>query len=94
MPQQEHQVVFRQLCDLSGVTGYEFSPTIQTNARSVLGVAADDYLWAHGYQQGSVNLIKRIYERTGRMDTFADQLSMEGVPVAEARYIYSLIQQA
>ena len=61
------------------------------NVHSALGPAVNHYLWAHGYQPGSIRLIQDIYERADDVDSFVDQLADAGVPIAEGRYISSLI---
>lgn len=57
----------------------------------MLSPAADYYLWAHGYQPGSIRLIQDMYERAENMDCFIDELAKAGVPVAEGQYIFTLI---
>ena len=56
-----------------------------------MGTAADSYLWAHGYQSGSIRFIQQMYETANGMDVFVAELAAEGVPIAEGRYIFSLI---
>jgi hypothetical protein len=68
-------------------------PTTRTNQISMLGTAADDYLWAHGYQPGSVRLIREMYERAAGMSDFVDALTVAGLAMTEARYIFSLINK-
>lgn len=58
---------------------------------SPLGVRANNYLWAHGYQPGSIRLIQRAYESANGIDDFTTELGDAGVPIAEGRYIFSLI---
>lgn len=87
---QKSGPVFHNIRYLSGIVGYKTTPTPRTN-NLALGPAADDYLWAHGYQQGSIQLIQRMYERATRMDGFVAELAREGVPITEGRYIFSLI---
>ena len=58
---------------------------------SALTPAANQYLWAHGYQAGSIQLIQSMYERANDADSFANELAVSGVPIAEGRYIFSLI---
>jgi hypothetical protein len=50
----------------------------------MLGTAADEYLWAHGYQPGSVRLIREMYERATEMSNFVDELTAAGLAVTEA----------
>ena len=76
-----------------GIVGYETKPTTRANRSSSLGPAADDYLWAHGYQRGSVRLIREVYEKSGGMNDFVDELAGAGLAITEARYIFSLIDK-
>lgn len=57
-----------------------------------MGARADDYLSAHGYRPGSIQLIQKAYEEADNVDDFAAKLSDEGVVIAEGRYIYTLIR--
>lgn len=59
---------------------------------SALNPAANNYLWAHGYQPGSIRLIQDMYERARDMSAFVNDLAHAGVPIAEGRYIFSLIR--
>ena len=59
-----------------------------------MGTYADDYFAAHGYLPGTVDLIQKAYERARGADTFVDRLSKEGVPIAEAQYMYNLIHNS
>ena len=56
-----------------------------------MGVRANEYFSAHGYLPGTMRLIQRVYEEAEDMNAFVDQLSGEGVPITEARYMYALI---
>ena len=60
---------------------------------SMLGNAADEYLWAHGYQPRSVHLIQQKYERSNSAEDFIAALAAAGMAAAEARYLYNLITQ-
>jgi hypothetical protein len=59
----------------------------------MLGTAADEYLWAHSYQPGSIQLIQEMYERAAGMDDFVDELAAAGLAMTEARYIFTLINK-
>ena len=87
---REH--VFRYVRNLSGVVGHELTPSTMTTMSSALNPAINHYLWAHGYQPGSIQLIQEIYERARDMSAFVDDLAGAGIPIAEGRYIYSLIR--
>ena len=76
--------------NLEGITGYKISPD-PTAGGSALGVRANDYLTAHGYQAGTVNLIQQAYEAVTGMNEFVDRLSGGGLPITEAQYIYNII---
>ena len=56
---------------------------------SMLGNAANEYLWAHGYQPKSVELIQRAYEESP--EEFVQTLAAAGMALAEAQYLYNLI---
>ena len=56
-----------------------------------MGMHANEYFSAHGYLPGTVRLIQKLYEEANDMNTFVDRLSGEGVPITEARYMYTLI---
>jgi len=58
---------------------------------SALNPAVGRYLWAHGYQPGSIRLIQNMYERANDMDSFVDELADAGIPVTEGQYIFTLI---
>jgi len=93
VPGRKSRPIFRNIRSLSGIVGCEITPTYRTNS-SMLGTYADNYLWAHGYQPGSVHLIQQAYERASGVDDFANELASSGVPVAEGQYIFSLIDGA
>lgn len=57
----------------------------------MLGCTADDYLWAHGYEPGSIRIIQQEYERADEVNDFVDNLAAAGMAVTEARYLYALI---
>lgn len=84
--------VFRLVRDISGIIGYETEPT-RGPRTTVLGPAADQYFWAHGYLPGTVNLIQRSYARSTGREDFVEELKQSGVPVTEAIYMYTLISQ-
>jgi hypothetical protein len=84
------QHIFRHIRQLSGIVGSESTPSTMTS-NSALGPAANLYLWAHGYQPGSIRLIQEKYERAESMASFVDELADAGIPIAEGRYIFSLI---
>ena len=56
-----------------------------------MGSRADEYFWAHGYLPGTVRLIQKTYEEADGISAFVDRLSREGVPIAEAQYMYNII---
>ena len=56
-----------------------------------MGMRADQYFLAHGYQPGTVRLIQKVYEEAGDMNAFVNHLSGQGVPITEAQYMYSII---
>jgi hypothetical protein len=58
---------------------------------SLLGNAANEYLWSHGYQQRSVELIQQNYEQSNSAEDFVEVLAAAGMAAAEAHYIYKLI---
>jgi len=60
---------------------------------SLLGNAADEYLWAHGYLQKTVDLIQWEYEQSYDMEDFVNALAKTGMAVAEAQYLYKLISR-
>ena len=78
---------------MTGIVGCELVPSTMS-VNMVLGPAADNYLWAHGYQPGSIQLIQRSYERATDMESFVNQLADAGVPIAEGHYVFSLIHEA
>lgn len=56
-----------------------------------MGTRADEYFSAHGYRPGTVRLIQKVYEEASDMNAFTDKLSRQGIPITEARYMYTLI---
>jgi hypothetical protein len=90
---EQPQLVFRNVRSLSGVIGHETKPTSRSNTVSVLGAAADEYLWAHGYRPGSIRLIREVYEDSAGTNDFVDRLSAAGLAITEARYLFSLINK-
>lgn len=57
----------------------------------LLGNAANDYLWAHGYLPKSVELIQRIYQESQDAEEFVQSFAAAGMAAAEAQYLYNLI---
>jgi len=90
IPEEQPQLTFRHTRVLTGIIGHETRPTARPST-TVLGAAADEYLWAHGYEPGSVRVIQRLYERARGMNEFVDELAAAGVSITEARYIFNLI---
>ena len=84
------QHIFRHIRQLSDIVGSESTPSTMTS-NSALGPAANLYLWAHGYQPGSIRLIQEKYERAGSMASFVNELADADIPIAEGWYIFSLI---
>lgn len=91
LPDTNLQRVFRYVRRLSGIVGHELNPSTMT-ATSALNPAANRYLWAHGYQPGSIRLIQDMYERAMDVTSFVDELASAGIPIAEGEYIFSLIR--
>ena len=77
---------------VSGVVHDETEVT-PMSISSLLGNAADEYLWAHGYQPRSVDLIQQKYEQSNSVEDFSAALAAAGMAAAEARYLYKLITQ-
>lgn len=82
--------IYSYIRNFEGITGYKTFPD-PARRGSPLGLRADEYFTAHGYQAGTVNLIQQTYETATGMNEFVDQLSGRGLPITEARYIYNLI---
>ena len=87
-----HNRVFRYVRHLSGIVGFEYTPSTMTAAGSALSPAANHSLWAHGYQPGSIRLIQGMYKGAEDMSTFVNELANTSIPIAEGRYIFSLIR--
>ena len=84
--------IHRHIRTVSGVVRDEVEIT-PISISSLLGNAADEYLWAHGYQQRTVDLIQQKYEQTNTTEEFVEVLAAAGMAVAEAHYLYRLITQ-
>ena len=84
--------VFRHTRDLSGIVGFETVPSPRLKNLG-LNTAANDYLWVHGYQEGTIHLIQQIYEMSTSVTYFSEKLAASGgISIAEAEYIYDLIR--
>lgn len=84
--------IFRCVRTFSGVIGHEYTPTTM-NITSSLNYAARYYLWAHGYQPGTISLIQEVYERAESQENFSHELyDNGGIPVAQGEFIYWLIR--
>lgn len=86
--------MFRQIRTLTGeIIEHEFEATSMPTSTSLLGRAADEYIWVQGFAQGSASLIRHAYRRSNSEGDFVHHLSKEGMAVVEARYLYNLITQ-
>ena len=84
--------IFRHTRDLSGIVGSEDTPSPKVNNPN-LNAATNEYLWAHGYQGGTIRLIQQIYEGSETVVSFMERLTASGgISIAEAQYIHSLIE--
>jgi len=90
VPRLAPRPIYSYIWNLEGITGYKAFPDPTTGGLA-LGVRANEYFTAHGYQTGTVNLIQQAYEAASGMNDFVDQLSGGGLPITEARYIYDII---
>ena len=82
--------VHRHIRTISGVIRDKTEVTSMTGS-SLLGNAADEYLWTHGYQPRSVDLIQQGYEQSNSTEDFVEALAVAGMAMAEAHYLYRLI---
>ena len=90
----EEAQVYRRICTISGSfvrNEYEISPM---SISSLLGSAVDEYLWAQGFEQGSVDIIRSTYERSPNRRGFIKHLSGAGMVAAEAEYLHKIITRA
>ena len=93
MPRSPSEIIYSYVRNFKGIVGYKTSPGSPARD-SVMGTYANDYFAAHGYLPGTVELIQKVYERAGGADAFVERLSEEGVPIAEAQYMYNLIHNS
>ena len=84
------QPVYSYIRNCTGIVGSRTSPSPSAGFL-LMGMRANEYFSAHGYLPGTVRLIQKLYEEANDMNTFVDRLSGEGVPITEARYMYTLI---
>jgi len=85
------KVIYRYKRSLEGIVGQYHTDDPTTTVASALGPAADNYLHAHGYLPGTVRLIQQMFEVASTKEAFVEALAQQGVPVAEAIYLHSLI---
>jgi hypothetical protein len=83
---------FRHIRDLTGVIDLENTPS-RKSYNPNLNNDANEYLWAHGYQVGIIQLIQQIFESSEGSASFTQRLiASGGISIAEAQYIYHLIR--
>ena len=84
-------VIYRYKRTFHGIIGQHSVNEPSTVVTSALGRAADEYLHAHGYLSGTICLIQKYFEETLTKDDFVNTIAQNGIPVAEAEYLHSLI---
>jgi hypothetical protein len=89
-PQDPTAPIDSYIRTFKGIIGHTTSPLFSAGG-SMMGAHADAYFSAHGYKSGTVRMIQRAYKEADGMDAFVNRLSGEGVPIAEAQYMYTLI---
>jgi nucleotide-binding universal stress UspA family protein len=94
VPRPPTEPIYSYVRNFKGVIGYKTSPGSSSTKDSVMGAHADDYFSAHGYQPGTVRLIQKAYEEAEEAGVFVDRVSKEGIPIAEAQYMYNLIHNS
>lgn len=89
--QHDNRVIYRYQRSIQGIVGQYYTDEPSTIVTSALGQAADEYLHAHGYLPGTVRLIQNFFEVAMTKEDFVNMIAEQGVPVAEAVYLHSLI---
>lgn len=90
---QVNTVIFQYVRSLLGITATLYdAPTAEDDAPlPFLGKLAMAYLRAHGYGISSILHIASSYQNSASTDDFTASLSQKGLPVAEAKYIWDII---
>jgi hypothetical protein len=89
--------IYRHIRNLAGVNGS--IPASEVHWRTYdqsfphLGDSAMAYLHAHGYDTPSILHIAANYQNSSTVNDFVWGLAREGLPIAEAHYIWCIIGQ-
>lgn len=81
---------------LSGITGTVFigeshNFDLDSPPAGVLGIAAEKYLFAHGYQASAIWSIIHAFREANSSQDFTHYLCARGMPLLEAEYLFELI---
>ncbi|KAG2093706.1 uncharacterized protein F5147DRAFT_779220 [Suillus discolor] len=89
-------IVFHYNRSLSGITGIVFvgeSDNINSDSppAGVLGIDAEKYLFAYGYQASAIWSIIHAFREGHSSQDFTNYLCTRGMPLLEAKYLFELI---
>ncbi|KAJ3488721.1 hypothetical protein NLJ89_g11587 [Agrocybe chaxingu] len=85
------QMIYSFWRDLKGIIRAEFRPTPTWPVGDILGEVVESYLVMHGYDDPSIEAIRRIYFDSQTRAVFVRTLQVEGMAAAEAGWIWDHI---